>query len=136
MNESGDAAHSSRQNRCGGSEPAHAKDDLWFEFPIDRSAEREALVKATQKTKDGRRIKRWQPDGRQFLKAKRSSGKGQRIDLLLGNEKHHLMAARAQGLGHGKPGEKVTAGSATCNDRVHNSKFADTSLLVELFAFG
>ena len=63
---------------------------------MPRQSERLSLNRRV-KPENRRRKRRRETDRRQFLEAELgAAGKRQRVDLLLGNEEHDLMAARPQ----------------------------------------
>ena len=122
VNKSRNPAHAPSQDGSGRGETAHTEDNLRFEFAIDGAAKREALAKPPDEPEDHGRKWRRQSDGGQFFKSKiRALGKGERINFLFGNQEYDFMAAVAQDFRHGDAGEKMSAGSATCNHCVHES---------------
>src|SRR5204863_9036191 len=113
VNECWNAAHLSGEDRRGGSEPAHPENDLRFEPSVNGTATPETFVESTNKSQDGRRKRRGQPNGRQLFERNfRMFLQRQRIDILFRNEKQHLVSARAQHLRDGKSREEVSASSS------------------------
>ncbi len=122
VNKSRNAAHAPGQDGSGRSEAAHAEDNLRFEFAIDGAAKREALAKSPDEPEDHGRKWRRQRNGGQFFEWKtRAVRQCERIDFFLGDQQNDFVATIAQHFRHGDAGEKMSAGSATCNHCVHES---------------
>src|SRR5438445_13712664 len=111
MKEIGNTAHSSDQHRCGGSEPAHAKHYLGFEYAVDRSTKRQAFVKAANETENRRRKWRRQSYAWQFFEWEtRPARECKCVKVFFGDQQHGFVAASAQHFGPGNPGKKVFTG--------------------------
>ena len=122
VNKSRNATHAPGQDRSGRSESAHAEDNLRFEFAINGAAKREALAKPPDESEDHGRKRRRQPNGGQFFEWKiRALGECERIDFFFGDQQNDFVTTITQHFRHGDPGEKMSAGSATCNHCVHES---------------
>ena len=108
VNESRDAAHPSGQHRRGGSEAAHAEDDMRLELPINRAAERKAFVEAPDETRKSRAKKATADRSSAVFRSENPIGRkaASAVDLLFGNEEHHFVAAGAQNFRDREPGKR------------------------------
>ena len=94
-------------------------------FPIDRAAEREAFVEAPEKPKIAAKTATAAQQSAIFRSEIGIARDGQRVDLLFGNEEHHFVPRRAQHFRDREAREKMPAGSATCDHRVHADSSSD-----------
>ena len=90
---------------------------LRLEIAIERLDRLRPWRNRFRKVKSARREELRQADARQLLDAKLGALlRGEGVDLLFGNEEHHLVPAAEQHFAHGEAGEEMPAGAAGCDD--------------------
>src|ERR1044071_2053291 len=120
VNESRNPSHLSRQHRCSGGETTHPKDNVRFEFPVDATAKRKTFAEAAEESEHRGRKRRRETNRGQFMELEIGfAGERKRVDLLFGNEEHHLVATGAQDFRDRQSGKQMSACSSTCDYGIH-----------------